>query len=117
MINIYGIKNCDSVKKAIKFFKEHNLEYTLHDFKTIEVTSIMIEKWLQYNELNKLFNKRGTTYRTLKLKEKNLSEDEIKIYLTQEPMLIKRPVVEYQKNNENNVLVAFDLKIYEEVFL
>jgi len=114
IITIYGIKNCDSVKKAIKFCKEHQLEYTLHDFKTDPVSSDKISKWLESVEMKQLFNTRGTTYRTLKLKELNLNDVQKQEWLAKENMLIKRPVIEY---SSDKVLVAFDEKLYKDELL
>jgi Spx/MgsR family transcriptional regulator len=112
MIKIYGIKNCDSVRKAIKYFKNNNLAYTLIDFKETKVTKEIVQSWLKEVEINKLFNTRGTTYRTLKLKEQHLNDDEKLTWLVKENMLIKRPVIEYQ----DKVLVAFDEQAYDTLF-
>ena len=111
MIEIYGIKNCDSVKKAIKFFKEHDLEYTLHDFKTDPVGIEKVKAWAKSVEMKQLFNTRGTTYRTLKLKELNLNDEEKLEWLCKENMLIKRPVIEY---SQDKVLVGFNEDQYKE---
>jgi len=113
MIKVYGIKNCDSVKKALKFFKEHNIEYTLHDFKTQELPCDTISQWLSKTDMKTLFNARSTTYRNLKLKELNLDETAQKEWLCKENLLIKRPVVEY----ENELLVGFNDEIYQRSFL
>ncbi len=113
MINVYGIKNCDSVKKAIKFFKAHDLEYTLFDFKTENLPCEKINSWLTQVELKTLFNARSTTYRNLKLKAMNLSEKEQKEYLCKENLLIKRPVVEYK----DEVIVGFNEEKYQRSFL
>ncbi len=113
MLQIYGIKNCDSVKKALKFFKEHDVAYELIDFKTTPVTCKKISSWLKSVEMEVLLNSRGTTYRTLKIKELNLDDNAKKEYLCEHNMLIKRPVVEYKKQ----VLVGFNLEKYEGVFL
>ena len=114
MINVYGIKNCDSVKKALKFLKQHDLEYTLHDFKTDAVSLEKVSKWSQSVEMKQLFNTRGTTYRTLKLKDLNLNDEQKLEWLAKENMLIKRPVIEY---GTNKVLVAFDEDIYTKELL
>jgi len=113
MINIYGIKNCDSVKKAIKFFKDNDLEYVLHDFKSNPVSHDKVSFWLKSVPLKTLFNARSTTYRTLQLKEKNLNETQQIDFLCKENLLIKRPVVEYN----NQVLVGFKEDIYKGIFL
>lgn len=113
MLHVYGIKNCDSVKKALKFFKTHHIEYQFHDFKTESLECSRVKNWLEHVELSKLLNTRGTTYRNLKLKERDLSDDDKIAWLCKEPMLIKRPVVEYN----NNTLVGFDQSLYEGEFL
>ena len=112
MIQVYGIKNCDSVKKALKFFKEHNLDYTFHDFKIDPVSCDKVSFWLKSVELKKIFNSRSTSYRNLKLKEKNLTPKEQEEYLCKENLLIKRPVVEFN----GKVIVGFDKETYEGVF-
>lgn len=114
MITVYGIKNCDSVKKALKFLKQHELEYTLHDFKTDAVSLQKVAQWNQSVEMKQLFNTRGTTYRTLKLKDLNLNDEQKLEWLAKENMLIKRPVIEY---DTNKVLVAFDEDIYTKELL
>jgi len=113
MIEVYGIKNCDSVKKALSFFKKHNFAYTLHDFKTTPVECKEIQHWLEDVEIATLFNARSTTYRNLKLKELNLDDEGKKEWLCKENLLIKRPVVLY--NGE--VLVGFNEQNYQRKFL
>jgi Spx/MgsR family transcriptional regulator len=113
MIDIYGIKNCDSVKKAIKFFKKYELEYALHDFKEQAVSCDTISSWLTQVEMKTLFNARSTTYRTLKLKELNLNEQEQKEWLCKENLLIKRPVIQFK----DKVIVGFNEENYQGVFL
>ncbi len=108
MLHVYGIKNCDSVKKALSFLKKHNLEFTLHDFKTEALPCSKIDEWLHKTEIQTLFNAKSTTYRNLKLKELNLDEDEQKEWLCRENLLIKRPVIE----SGTNLLVGFNEENY-----
>jgi Spx/MgsR family transcriptional regulator len=110
MLKIYGIKNCDSVKKAIKFLKEFNIAYEFIDFKETHIDEKTIKQWLELSDIKKLFNARSTTYRTLKLKELNLSDEEKAKWLTKENMLIKRPVITFQ----NSVIVGFNRDEYLE---
>ena len=114
MIKVYGIKNCDSVKKALKFLKQHELEYELHDFKIESVECDKIKTWAESVEMKQLFNTRGTTYRTLKLKELNLNDEQKSDWLCKENMLIKRPVIEY---SQDKILVGFDEDLYNEELL
>jgi Spx/MgsR family transcriptional regulator len=113
MIEVYGIKNCDSVKKALKFFKEHNLEYTLHDFKINSVKCDTISSWLTQVDMKILFNTRSTTYRNLKLKEHNLNEEEQKEWLCNQNLLIKRPVIAYK----DKIIVGYSEENYKGIFL
>ncbi len=103
-MTIYGIKNCDSVRKTIKYIKSKDLDYNFVDFKQTPVDEKKINFWLKKNGIDKLFNTRGTTYRTLKLKELNLDDEQKAKWLAKENMLIKRPIIEH--NNE--VIVGFN---------
>lgn len=108
MLKIYGIKNCDSVRKAIKFLKSHNIEYEFIDFRLTPVDLEIVDSWLEISDIKTLFNTKGTTYRTLKLKELDLSDDEKRIYLAKENMLIKRPVITF----DNSIIVGYNESEY-----
>ena len=112
MIKVYGIKNCDSVKKALKFFKEHNLDVEFIDFKQEALPCEKITQWLTKVDIATLFNARSTTYRNLKLKELNLSDEQKAEWLCKENLLIKRPVIEFGDElivgyNEEQYLTKF----------
>jgi Spx/MgsR family transcriptional regulator len=112
MVTVYGIKNCDSVKKALKFLNERNITYAFVDFKTSPVDRQKLEEWNQNVDLAILFNTKGTTYRTLGLKLLDL-DDSLKIdWMSKENLLIKRPVIEYN----STIIVGFDLPKYEGIF-
>jgi len=111
-MKLYGIKTCDSVRKARKFMKEHHIDYTFVDFRETPVGEEEIAQWLQKVSIDTLFNNRGTTYRTLKLKEKNLTDKEKAAWLAKENMLIKRPVIVF----ENQVVVGFNEERYLTLF-
>jgi len=110
MLKIYGIKNCDSVRKAIKFLKEHDIAYEFIDFRQTPVDTDTIASWLKGTDIKTLFNTRGTTYRTLKLKEMNLDDTEKIAWLAKENMLIKRPVITV----DNKVIVGYNETHYLE---
>jgi len=110
MLKIYGIKNCDSLRKAIKFLKEHNIAYEFIDFRQTPVDIDTIESWLKSTDIKTLLNTRGTTYRTLKLKELNLDETEKIAWLAKENMLIKRPVITV----DNKLIVGYNETLYLE---
>ena len=112
MIKMYGIPTCGSVKKAKKFFNDNNIEFEFIDFKKNPVGCEKIEEWLKQVSIDKLFNNRGTKYRTLKLKELNLNDEGKKEWLCKENLLIKRPVIEFN----DKIIVAFDEEEYKKIF-
>lgn len=112
MITIYGIKNCDSVKKAIKYMKNNDLDYEFVDFRETPILADKIADWVTKAPIEKLFNTRGTNYRTLKLKELNLDDKGKEAWLVKENILLKRPVIEY----EGKVIVAFNEVEYDTIF-
>jgi Spx/MgsR family transcriptional regulator len=111
MLKIYGIKNCDSVRKAIKYLKANEIAYTFIDFRETPVNADIISSWLKGTDIKTLFNTRGTTYRTLKLKELNLTDDDKALWLSKENMLIKRPVITF----DNKVIVGYNETHYLEI--
>jgi Spx/MgsR family transcriptional regulator len=111
MLKIYGIKNCDSVRKAIKYLKANEIAYMFIDFRETPVNADIISSWLKGTDIKTLFNTRGTTYRTLKLKERNLTDDDKALWLSKENMLIKRPVVTF----DNKVIVGYNETHYLEI--
>jgi Spx/MgsR family transcriptional regulator len=108
MLKIYGIKNCDSVRKAIKHLKEFDIPYDFVDFRESAVTDDVVRQWLEHTDIKTLFNTRGTTYRTLKLKELNLSNEDKQLWLSKENMLIKRPVITF----DNGIIVGYNRDEY-----
>jgi len=113
MLKIYGIKNCDSVRKALKFLKSHDIPFEFIDFRETPADEKTIRQWLEHTDIKTLFNTRGTTYRTLKLKELDL-DDEGKIkWLAKENMLIKRPVMVLDKK----VIIGYNESEYSNQLL
>jgi len=113
MVRLYGIKNCDSVRKAAKFLKAHDIPYEFIDFRATAVDEATVCKWLEKTDLETLFNTRGTTYRTLGLKTLDLSDEEKIEWLAKENMLIKRPVLEF----EDKVIVGYNESEYQNTLL
>jgi len=112
-MTLYGIKTCGSVKKAMAFFKTRGIAYDFVDFKQTQVGRPKIESWLQKVPLDKLFNNKGTKYRTLGLSKAELSDSDKIEWLAKENMLIKRPVIEC---DDGSVLVAYDEEQYKHLF-
>ncbi len=113
MNTIYGIKNCDTMKKAIKWLTEHGIEYQFHDFKKLGLEEKQLKAWVKQIGWETLVNRRGTTWR--KLPESNREEiDESKaIQLMLDNLsLIKRPVLVTDKT----IHVGFKADDYAKLF-
>jgi arsenate reductase len=91
---LYGIKNCDTVKKACRWLEANDVPFTFHDFRKDGLEQTTIETWLQRVSWEILLNKRGTTWRKLddSLKEQLNESIAVELMLAN-PTLIKRPVV------------------------
>jgi Spx/MgsR family transcriptional regulator len=113
ILKVYGIKTCSSVKKALKFLKENSIDYEFIDLKKEPVDCKKIDLWIEKAGIDKLFNNRGTKYRTLKLKELNLDSSGKREWLCKENLLIKRPVIEL---DNGELIVAFDEDEYQKLF-
>ena len=116
MIKVYGIKTCGTYKKGIKYFNDNNIEITTYSLKETIPTK---EEFKKYHELSglgikKFFNTSGKVYRELDMKNKykEMTLEEIYELLSQNGMLIKRPLVIYN----DIVLVGFKEEIYDETF-
>lgn len=93
-MKVYGIKNCDSVKKARRALDADNIGYTFIDLKTAELTSAQVGEWLSQCP-DTLINKRSTTYRQIKAQWLAAADSDAQIALIiAHPTLIKRPLIE-----------------------
>ncbi|MAZ70940.1 ArsC family reductase [Porticoccus sp.] len=92
---LYGIKNCDTVKKARHWLDEQQVSYRFHDVRTDGLDSQMIERWITTAGWEKVLNKVGTTWRKLDpaVKE-HVSADNVVDLLMKYPTMIKRPVLD-----------------------
>ena len=104
-ITIYGIKNCDTMKKARAFLDKHKVDYAFHDYKTAGIDKDRLEGWVKKAGWETLLNKAGTTFKKLPDKDKEgLNEAKaIKLMIAQ-PSMIKRPVLEI---GGGKILVGF----------
>ena len=94
MINIYGLKNCDSCRKAIKWLEANKIEYKFFDFKIISLTRSTVLKWIDIHSLDQIINKRSTTWRNLDENLKNQLYTRSIDIIINSPSLIKRPIWE-----------------------
>lgn len=107
---IYGIRNCDTMKKAWAWLDEHAVAYTFHDYKKQGIDAERLERWCRRAGWEKLLNRAGTTFRNLPDAEKRaLDERKAVALMLANPSMIKRPVLEV----DGRVLVGFDPVAYE----
>ncbi len=112
-MKVYGIPNCGSVKKALDFIKASKIEYEFIDFKKQKPTEAQLTIWAEAVGIDRLFNTKGTKYKSLGLDYKTLSNMEKLEWLAKEPTMIKRPVIEYG----GKIVVGFDEEIYKKILL
>lgn len=113
---LYGLSNCDVTKKAIHWFKEHNVDFTFHNTKAEAISKEKIQSWCTQVGWEKLLNKKGTTFRKLHpAVQMNATTEAAAIEIMNERQsTIKRPIIE--KNNKI-ITVGFDEKKYEIAYL
>ncbi|MDT8453156.1 MAG: ArsC family reductase [Gammaproteobacteria bacterium] len=113
MIKIYGISNCDTMKKARKWLEANGVDYDFHDYKKSGVPEKELKQWVKKLGWDVLLNRRGTTWRKLDDSVKNNIDEAsaIKVML-ENPSSIKRPVLEI----DDQLLVRFSEDIYREAF-
>ncbi len=107
---LYGIKNCDTMKKARTWLDSHGVAYEFHDYKTAGIDADDLQRWVKALGWEVLLNRAGTTFRKLPDADKeDLTEAKaIKLMLAQ-PSMIKRPVLEKGKT----LLVGFKPEAYQ----
>ncbi len=110
---IYGIKNCDTVKKAINWMRANNIEFAFHDFKKHGISQSKLEEWAAQTGWEALLNKKGTNWRNLKTEEKLAVVDQQTALrmLAGKPGMIKRPVLETPKG----ILLGFEATKYQTI--
>lgn len=111
MLTLYGISNCDSVRKAKKWLDAQQIEYCFHDFRKDGLTAHDINRWIASIGLEKLINKRGTTWRQLAETDRDHFESRATELLIQHPALIKRPLLEGHSICE----VGFNETLYSDL--
>ena len=117
-VTLYGIPNCDTVKKARTWLTEQGVEHRFHDFKKDGLTSALAREWLEEVGAATLINRRGTTWRMLAKIEQLKADDPKAVVglLVKLPALIKRPVMEIAGTQAHETLVGFDAEVYAELF-
>lgn len=113
MTTLYGINNCDTVKKTQKWLTTNNVEYTFHDFRKDGFSETLLTQFFELTDWNNLLNKRSTTFRNLDENIKNnLSKESVFKTMLEQPTLIKRPVL----IKDGKLTVGFKEDIYQSTF-
>lgn len=112
-ITLYGIPNCDTVKKARRWLDEQGIAYRFHDYKKAGADPALLRAWAAEAGWNTLLNRAGTTFRGLSDADKAaIDEDKAIALMSAQPSLIKRPVIA----GAGSLLVGFDPARYQQVF-
>lgn len=113
MLTLYGIPNCDTVRKARKWLDKHAIAYHFHDFRKQGLSSDMLDPWFSSIGWQTLLNKRGLTWRNLDDSSKtNINEQTAKNIMLDAPAIIKRPVVVM----DEQIWVGFNEKEWGKIF-
>ena len=113
IITIYGIKACDTMKKARAWLDGHGVAYTFHDYKSVGIDRARLERWVGAVGWETVLNRAGTTFRKLPDADKSGLDAEKAIGLMQaQPSMIKRPVLDLG----DRLLVGFKPDQYQAAF-
>ncbi|MGQ9426097.1 ArsC family reductase [Gilvimarinus sp. F26214L] len=113
MITLYGISNCDTVKKARRWLESRDVEFRFHDFRTDGLSAPQVQEWIGDLGLDVLINKRSTTWKNLSEAERSAVDESSAVQLILDnPTLIKRPLLEKGQQR----MVGFDQQRYTALF-
>ncbi|MDD8058189.1 MULTISPECIES: ArsC family reductase [Shewanella] len=112
-MTLYGIKNCDTVRKARKWLEAEKIDFTFHDFREDGLTAETVNQWVKVVGWEALFNKRSTSFRGLTDAEKSdITQEKAIALMVQYPTLVKRPVLVKQ----DSILIGFKAEQYQAWF-
>ena len=112
-VKIYGIKNCDTMKKAFAWLDAHNIPYDFHDYKKLGVSEAEVARWSDAAGWEKVLNRTGSTFRKLPdAHQQDLTRDKAIALMIASPSMIKRPVLEANGRLE----LGFKPELYAAIF-
>lgn len=112
MITMYGIKNCDTIKKARKWLEQNQLDYQFIDYRQDGLTALQLASFSQQLGWQNLLNTRGTTFRALPAETKDsLTEQSALELMLQQPAMIKRPLLVFN----NTFILGFNAEHYHQL--
>jgi arsenate reductase len=111
MTTVYGIKNCDTMKKAFAWLDGRGIAYDFHDYKKLGADVALLQKWAAQAGWEKLINTRGPSFRKLPPeKQANLTEKKAFALMLENPSMIRRPIVEAGRT----LLIGFDADEFDK---
>lgn len=111
MVTIYGIKNCDTMKKARSWLEGHGVAHAFHDYKASGIDKASLQRWVEEHGWETVLNRAGTTFRALPDERKRgLDAGKAVALMLEQPSMIKRPVLDLGRGK---TLVGFKPEIYE----
>lgn len=120
-ITIYGIKSCSTMKKAFTKLDELGVSYDFHDYKKQGIDKDSVKRWVDELGIDKVLNKRGTTWRKLDDSQKQAADaslDNAIDLLVENTSMIKRPIVEGELTDKNRIILlcGYDEAEFDKVF-
>ena len=113
MTTVFGIKNCDTIKKARNWLTDQGIEYQFHDFRANGIDRDRIETWIQQAGWETVLNRRGTTWRKLDAAiQDTVNRDNVAALLAEHPAMIKRPVLDI----DGDISIGFKPDLYQSIF-
>lgn len=113
-VTMYGIKNCDTIRKARGWLDEHAIPYAFHDYKTAGIDAARLARWIKIEGWETVLNRAGTTFRKLPDTEKaDLDANKATKLMLAQPSMIKRPVLEHP----GGILIGFAPERYARALL
>ena len=114
MYTLYGIKNCDTVKKARNWLDQNGIAYRFHDFRTDGLTLELLQHFAGHSDWNKLLNRSSTSWRQLSIEQQSdLSQEKALQLMLTIPTLIKRPVLD----THSTLIIGYKAENYQTELL
>ena len=113
MAILYGIKNCDTVKKARNWLDKRQVKYSFHDYRTDGIDEKLVKQFFEHFGWEKVMNTNSSTYRQLAEWQKDIMTEELALeIMLEQPTLIKRPIIKKGREWE----IGFSEAQYQDLF-
>ena len=113
MITLFGIRNCDTIKKARQWLAEQGIDYSFHDVRIDGIEATTIENWIERSDWETVLNRRGTTWRKLDSQvQATTNRGNVTALLLEHPAMIKRPVLDI----DGDITIGFKPDLYQRIF-